>query len=49
MLMTTTLPVIKVYFNFVVSTKFVVLSSFIPIIPLVYIGFYVSNYNLCLL
>ena len=49
MLIATYLPVIRVYFNFVVSTMFVALSSFIPIIPLVYIDFYVNKYNVCLL
>ena len=39
---------IAVYFNFVVLTDIVEISSVIPIIPLVYMDFYV-NYNTRLL
>ena len=49
MLITTTFAGYKSLVNFVVSTKFVELSSLTSLIPLVYIEFFVNNYNLCLL
>ena len=49
MLITTTFAGYKSLVNFVVSTTFVELSSFISLIPLVNMEFYANNYNLCLL